>query len=179
MDEVGAGVLVQIEVEGLAPVEALVGLGNRIFLVLNLVDLVKVLLELLARVLRAIPPRRFLDDRHDDLVLDHRVDVNRVVHAAEDAALVRVAHVEVVEQLQPERLQLVCIVLKQIEVVADGREDLVKVALKLTAILLDFELLGRAIVGSAHTLTGVLHGLEGLVATVGLGKIVFGGLLDD
>ena len=90
MDEVGAGVLVQVEVEGLAPVEALVGLGNRIFLVLNLVDLVKVLLELLARVLRAIPPRRFLDDRHDDLVLDHRVDVNRVVHAAEDAALVGV-----------------------------------------------------------------------------------------
>ena len=96
MDEVGARVLVQIKVEGLAPVEALVGLGNRIFLVLYLVDLVEVLLELLARVLRTIPPRCFLDDRHDNLVLDHRVDVDRVVHATEDAALVRVAHIKVV-----------------------------------------------------------------------------------
>ena len=60
--------------------------------------------ELLARVGCTVPPRRFFDYRHDDLVLDHRVDVDRVVHAAEDAALVGVAHIQVVEQLQPERL---------------------------------------------------------------------------
>ena len=54
------------------------------------------LFELFARVGCAVPPRRFFDYRHDDLVLDHRVDVDRVVHAAEDAALVGVAHIQVV-----------------------------------------------------------------------------------
>lgn len=54
------------------------------------------LFELLARVGCAVPPRRFFDYCHDNLVLDHCVDVDRVVHAAEDAALVGVAHIQVV-----------------------------------------------------------------------------------
>ena len=112
LNEIGAGILIQIEVESLAPIEAFVSLRDRVLFVLDLVDLVEVLLQLLARMLSAIPPSRLLDYRHDDLVFNHRVDVNRVVHAAEDATLVRVSHVEVVEKLQPERFQLISIVLE-------------------------------------------------------------------
>ena len=63
-------------------------------------------------MLSAVPSSRLFDYRHDDLVLDHRVDVNRVVHAAEYAALIRIPHVEVVEELEPERFQLVGVVLE-------------------------------------------------------------------
>ena len=90
-------VIVQIEFECFLAVEAFVGLREGRPLVLDLLDLVEMLFELLARVRRPIPARCFFDDRHDRLVLNNRVDVNGVVHAAEDATLIRVAHVQVVQ----------------------------------------------------------------------------------
>ena len=70
-------------------------------------------------MLSAVPSSGLLDYRHDDLVLNHRVDVNRVVHAAEYAALIRISHIQVVEELEPERFQLVSVVLEQVEVVSN------------------------------------------------------------
>jgi len=103
-NKVGASVLIQVEIERLLAIEAFIGLWNGRPLVFDLVDLVKMLLQLFARVWGAIPARRLLDNRHDDFVLDHRVDINRVVHAAEDATLIQVANVQIIEKLQPERL---------------------------------------------------------------------------
>ena len=43
------------------------------------------------------------------------------MHLAEDAALVRIFNTNEVQELQPERLQLVCVVFEEVEIVADGR----------------------------------------------------------
>ena len=87
-EEVGARVLVEVVFERLAPIEVLVGLRDRVTLVLDLLDLLEVVRQVLALVLRALPVVHLLHDSVDRLILNHRVDVDGVVHAAEDAALV-------------------------------------------------------------------------------------------
>ena len=67
--------------------------------ILDLLDLLKVLTKCLACILRADPTLSLLRDRHDCLVLDHCADVDRVVHTTEDAALIRVLNFDKLEQL--------------------------------------------------------------------------------
>ena len=144
--------------------EVLVGLRDRMAVILDLLDLLEVLAECLARVLRADPALSLLRNRHDCLVLDHCADVDGVVHATEDAALIRVLNFDELEQLQPQGLQLVSIVLKQVKVVADCAQNLIKVLLELTTILLSYELLlwyGISLATIALTL--VLHRLWRLI----------------
>ena len=132
--------------------------------ILDLLDLFEVLAECLACILRADPTLSLLRDRHDCLVLDHCADVDRVVHATEDAALIRVLNFDKLEQLQPQGLQLVSIVLKQVKIVADCAQNLIKVLLELTTILLSYELLlwyGISLATIALTL--VLHRLWSLI----------------
>ena len=62
-------------------------------------------------------------------VLDDGADVDRVVHLFEDLRLLHVLQLEVVQQLQPQVLQLVRVVFEQFEVVAHGGQDLVKLRL--------------------------------------------------
>ena len=62
------------------------------------------------------------------------------MHVAENTALVIVVDANIVEQLQPECLQLVSIVLEKVEVVAHCRKDLIKVLLELTTVFLSFHL---------------------------------------
>lgn len=88
LNEFRASVLVEIEVEGLTAIEVFVSLWDRVFVALDLFDLVEVLFQGFARVGSAVPTRRFLDDGCDRHVLDHGAHVDRVVHAAEDAVLV-------------------------------------------------------------------------------------------
>ena len=112
-DELGAGVLVEVEVERRPLVEVVVGFGDHgVAVHLDLLDLVQVLLQRLALLWRVVPAFGLVDDRRDRLVLDHDPNVNLVVHRAEYTALVVVADADVVEQLQPERLQLVSVVFK-------------------------------------------------------------------
>ena len=105
LHEIGASVLVQIKVEGSPLVEVLIGLRNhRVTVVFYLLDLIKVLLQSLARMRRIVPSLGLFDDSRNRLVLYDNANVDGVVHLAEDAALVRVCHVDVLEQLEPERL---------------------------------------------------------------------------
>lgn len=85
--------LIQVEVKGLATIEAFVRLWNGRLLALNLLNLIKVLLQVLARIWRAVPALRLLNDCSDSFILNHRVHVDGVVHTAENAVLVGVAHV--------------------------------------------------------------------------------------
>ena len=105
LHEIGASVLVQIKVEGSPLVEVLIGLRNhRVTVVFYLLDLIKVLLQSLARMRRIVPSLGLFDDSRNRLVLYDNANVDGVVHLAEDAALVRVRHVDVLEQLEPEGL---------------------------------------------------------------------------
>ena len=101
---------------------------------LDLLDLVQVLLQRLARMGRVVPSLRFVDDRHDRLVANHGANINAVVHLAENAALVRILNSNVVQQLQPEGLQFVRVVFEQIEVVAHRGENLIKDLLQLATV---------------------------------------------
>ena len=57
---------------------------------------------------------------------------------AEDYVVLRCAQPEVVQQLQPQALQLVGVCFKQVEVVTDGREDVVKLGWLGLVLALDF-----------------------------------------
>lgn len=118
LSEVNPGVLIQIKVKCLKPIEALVSFRDRSLFTLDLLNLVKVLLQMLAGTLGSIPALSFVDNRSDSFVLDNCVYIDGVVHATENTILVRVAHIEVVKKLEPERLKLVRIVLEKIKVVA-------------------------------------------------------------
>ena len=80
--------------------------------ILNLLDLVKVLFQGFAGMGSVIPSLSFLDDGHDSLVPDDNLDVNRVVHLAENPTLIFIFNVDVVKKLQPEGLKFVSIVLE-------------------------------------------------------------------
>ena len=84
---------------------------------------------------RVIPFRCLFDYGSDCRILDHDPDVDTVMHSSENAALVRIRHVDIFEKLEPKCLQLVSIVLKKIEVISDGRQDFVEVFLEVTAVL--------------------------------------------
>ena len=86
-----------------------------------------------------IPLLGFLYYCCDCHILNNSVYVDCVVHVAEDSVLVRVSHIKVIEKLQPESLELVCVVLKQVEVVADSRQNLIKASRQISLILLNFE----------------------------------------
>ena len=144
--------------------EVLVSLRNRMAVILDLLDLLKVLAECLACILCSDPALSLLRDRHDCLVLDHCADVDRVMHATEDTTLIRVLNFDELKQLQPQGLQLVSIVLKQVKVVANCAQNLIKVLLELTTILLSYELLlWYGIPLATIALTLVLHRLWRLI----------------
>ena len=139
--EVCLRILIEIEVEGGSLVEVVVGFGKWTAVVLDLLDLVKVLFEGLARVRGIVPPLRLLNDRRDRLVFDDGADVDLVVHGAEDAILIRILHLHVLQQLQPQRLQLVRVVLEEVKVVANSAEDFVEVFGRLALVGLGFHFL--------------------------------------
>ena len=89
--------------------------------IFDLLDLVQVFFKSFAGVGRVVPSLSLLYDRCYRLVLDHSANIDRVVHTAEYAALIRILHTHIFEQLQPECLQLVGIVLEQVEVVSYSR----------------------------------------------------------
>ena len=99
LHELVVRILVQIVLERHSIVEVLVGFGDRMAIVFDLLDLLEVLAEGLARMLRADPPLCLLRDRRDCLVLDHCSYVDGVVHSSEDAALIRVLYSNILEQL--------------------------------------------------------------------------------
>ena len=74
--EVRPSVLIQVKVEGLTLVEVFVGLWDRVAIVLDLLNLVKVLRQGFTRVRRIVPPLGFVDDGRDCLVLNHCADVD-------------------------------------------------------------------------------------------------------
>lgn len=143
LHEVGPRVLVEIEVERARPVELLISLRDaaRMAVVLDLSDFLQVLFQVLACLVRPNPLFSLLDYRINRLVLDHRLNVDAVVHLSEDAALIGVLDVDVLEELQPEGLQLVRVVLEQVEVVADCGENLVEVLLQLASVVFCLQLL--------------------------------------
>lgn len=147
LSEVDARVLVQVVLEVRALAEGLVCFGDGVALVvdLDLVDLLKVLLQLPAARRRVLPLRRLGDDRGDRCVVYHRADIDLVVHLPEYAALVGVLDIDELEQLQPQILQLVRVVLEQVEVVAHSRQDLVEVFLQFAAVLVHLDLFGRLV----------------------------------
>jgi len=59
---------------------------------------------------------------------------------SKDLTLVGVLHVHISEKLQPQSFKLVCVVLKQVEIVTDCRQDFVEVLLEITAVLFDLRL---------------------------------------
>ena len=90
-------VLVKVEVEAGPFSEILVCFWNRMAVIFDLFDLVKVFFESFAGIGRVVPALGLLDDRCYSLVLDYSADVDRVVHSAEDAALVRILHTHILQ----------------------------------------------------------------------------------
>lgn len=82
------------------------------------------------------PARSLFNDLLNHVVLDHFANVDLVVSLLEDAILTSVLHFHIVEQLQPQVLQLVSVVLEEIEVVTNCRKNLIKFRLKVTTIVL-------------------------------------------
>ena len=94
--EVVLRVLVEIKVECLAAAgEILVSLRDVRTVLLNLLDLLKVLLEDFGSMRCIVPLRCFFDNRLDGGILDHGFNVDGVVHAAENPTLVSVWHVNI------------------------------------------------------------------------------------
>ena len=131
-------ILVKVKVQAGPFGKVFVCFWNRMAVIFDLLNLVQVFFESFAGVGRVVPSLGLFDDRCYRLVLDHSANVDRIVHTAEYAALIRILHTHILEQLQPEGLQLVGIVLEQVEVVSYSRQDLVKVLLELSAVLLSF-----------------------------------------
>ena len=80
--------------------------------VLDLLNFVEVLFQGFACMRSVVPSLSFLDDCHDSLVSDDNLNVNRVVHLAENSTLIFVFNIDVIKKLQPESLKFVSIVLK-------------------------------------------------------------------
>ena len=87
---------------------------------LYLLYFVKVLFESLARVGCIVPAFCLVNDCHNSLVLYDNANVNRVVQMTENSALVRISYIDILQKLQPEGLQLICVVFEKIKVVAYG-----------------------------------------------------------
>ena len=133
--DVGASVLVEIELEVLHLVEVLVGVWQELAVLLDLLDLVQVFPEYFGGVVGALPAGGLFNDLLYHLVLDHFADVDLVVGLLEDAVLAGVLDLHVIEQLEPEVLQLVSVVLEEVEIVSDGGENLVKLGLQLASVV--------------------------------------------
>ena len=71
----------------------------------------------------------------NDIVLDDLANVNLVVSLLEDTVLAGILDLDVVEQLQPQVLKLIRIVLEEIKVVTYCREDFIKLCLKITTVV--------------------------------------------
>lgn len=78
------------------------------------------------------PARGLVNDRLNLLILDHDANIRGIVGLAEDGVLVGVFHAEVLEQLHPQVLQPVRIILKQVEVVAHCNQDFIEFGLFLS-----------------------------------------------
>lgn len=109
--ELSARILIQVVIQSLS-IEVFISLWNRIFVAFNLFDFLEMITASFTRVLRAVPSRCFLYDCRNCLILDHSIDIDGVVHASKNAILIAVWHIDKFEQLEPQSLQLVCIVLE-------------------------------------------------------------------
>ena len=89
---------------------------------------------------RIVPPGCFLDNRLNRGILNDRLDVDGIVHAAEDAALVGVWDVYVFKELEPECFKLLSVILKEVKVVTDCGKDFVEVFLKVTTVFFHSQL---------------------------------------
>lgn len=58
------------------------------------------------------------------------------MHVFKNAVFGGVIDAQNLQQLQPQVFQLVCVILKEVEIVAYRRQNLIKVLLRLTALLL-------------------------------------------
>ena len=134
-------IFVQVKIEGLlAACEVFVSLRYVRTVLLNLLDLLQVLSENFGGVRRIVPSGRFLDNRLDRGILNDRLDVDGVVHAAEDAALVGIWDIYVFKELEPEGFKLLSVILKEVKVVTDCGKDFVEVFLEVTAVFLHSQL---------------------------------------
>lgn len=134
-------VLVQVHVHISALLKALVAIGNELAFFLYLFDFLQVTLQLLAGTLRVHPLLGLFNDFLDHVEANDLANVGRVVRPLEQCVLRVILKAQKVEQLQPQVFQLVRIVLEQLEVVADCREDFVKFGLQLAVVLRDEDLL--------------------------------------
>lgn len=92
---------------------------------------------MLGCILCLYPSGGFLNDLTDDIILDHFLDVDAVVHLLEDTALVSVLHFDEVKELKPKIFKFVSVVLEEIEIVSDSRENLIETLSKLTSVFFD------------------------------------------
>lgn len=107
---------------------------------LDLLDFLKVFLKGFRSMWRVVPFRRFFNNCSDRSIFNDNSDVDGIVHAAENPALIRIRHIHVLEKLKPEGLKFVSIVLEEIKVVSNGGEYFVEVFLEVAAILFRFHL---------------------------------------
>ena len=119
--EISVSILIKIKIESLSLIEIFISLRNHwMAVILDLLDLIKVLLQGFTGMRCIVPPLGLLNNRHDCLVSDHDLDIDRVVHLAEDPALIGITDIDIVKKLEPEGLQFIGIVLKKVEVVANS-----------------------------------------------------------
>ena len=128
-------VLVQVSVQVPLLPEVLVAVWQTLAVLLNLTDLLQVGTQVIRSRLSVLPLSGFFDDLLDHVMLDHLTDVDHVVGFLEHGILTMALQVEIIKQLEPQVFQLVSIVLEEVKVVANSREDLVELLLELAVVL--------------------------------------------
>ena len=93
--------LIQVAHDELLLAEILIRVRQTILVLLNLLDFLKVIMELLRGILSIHPALSLLDDLAYHIVFDDLLNVDAVMHVSEDAALESVLDFHIIEKLQP------------------------------------------------------------------------------
>jgi len=131
-----ARVFVQVVLEVALLLKVFVCVRQKLRILLNLTNFIQMIRQLLGSKISVDPFGCFIDDLFDDRVFDDFFDVDRVVHVFKNAVFGGVIDAQNLEQLQPQVFQLVCVILKEVKIVTNCRQNLIKVLLRLTALLL-------------------------------------------
>ena len=99
---------------------------------LDILNFSQVLAQLRIEIFFSFPSRRFINQSFDLFILYDNLNVRAVVSASKNCVFIGVAQAKKFEQLHPQVLQSICIVPKQVEVVANCHENFVEFGLLIT-----------------------------------------------
>ena len=104
LDDVITSKLVQVAHDKLLLAKILIRVRQTILILLNLLDFLKVIMELFGGILSIHPALSLFNDLAYHIVFYDLLDVDTVMHVPEDAALESVLDFHIIKKLQPQVL---------------------------------------------------------------------------